>query len=164
MTTTSRNRRASAIAVCTAALGLAAVAAVAAPANAAARSAADGTVVTLEHAGTVIPDTATSCGTGSSSGNVRTCMHVVGSGLHITSATASADVINSGRTLQECIRGPQGTIACTRFVPVSRGGTLSITWSPNSDEPAGNYCANTFRRNSDGSHTQIGHNCVNVHA
>lgn len=48
------------------------------------------------------------------------------------------------------------------FVPV--GATLSLTWSPNSNEPPGDYCANTWRRNSDGSHTEIGHYCVNVHA
>lgn len=49
--------------------------------------------------GTVQPDTATSCGTGSSSGNVTTCMHVDGSGLHINFAKSSATVNNAGRTL-----------------------------------------------------------------
>jgi hypothetical protein len=74
-------------------------------------------------------------------------------------------VINSGRTLQVCIHGPQGTIGCTPFLPVSPGGTLSITWSPNSNEPAGDYCANTWRANSGGAPpTEIGHYCVNVHA
>lgn len=163
MITSSRIQRTFAVAVCTAALGLAGAAA-AAPASAAATGSATGTVVTLARTGAVVPDTGSSCGTGSSGGNVETCMNVVGSGLHIDSATASAHVINSGRTLQECIRGPQGTIGCTVFVFVPAGGTLSITWSPNSNEPSGDYCANTYRLNNDGTDTRIGHQCVNVHA
>ncbi len=167
MTTSSRIRHALAVAACTAALGLAGVATAASAANAAVTepAAGGGTIVTLVHASAVIPDTGSSCGTGSSSGNVQTCMRVVGSGLHIDSATASAHVINSGRTLQACIHGPQGTIGCTPFVFVPVGGTLSITWSPNRNEPAGDYCANTWRANSGGaSPTEIGHQCVNVHA
>ena len=29
---------------------------------------------------------------------------------------------------------------------------------------AGDYCANTYRANSDGTNAQIGHECANVHA
>lgn len=157
MITSSRTRRARAVAVCAAALCLTAV--VTAQANATTA----GPVVSLAHTGALAADTVTACGAGSSGGNVNTCMEITGSGLHIDSATASAHVINSGRTLQECIRGPQGTIACTPFVFVSPGGTLPITWSPNSDEPAGDYYANTFRLNSDGSDTQIGQEFVYMH-
>lgn len=118
----------------------------------------------LAPASTIQPQTARSCGTGSSSGNVTTCMYVNGAGLHINYARSSATVHNSGRTLQSCIRGPRGTVGCTPFKYVPVGYTLYLTWSPNSNEPAGNYCANTWRLNSNGSHTEIGHYCVNVHA
>jgi len=113
---------------------------------------------------TIVPDTASSCGYGSSSGNTYTCMYVNGGGLYINYAEASASVVNSGRTLQECIRGPQGTIGCTAFTYVRPGYTLFLDWFPYSYEPAGNYCANTWRLNSNGSHTEIGHQCVNVHS
>lgn len=115
-------------------------------------------------AGTVVPDTGQSCGTGASSGNVETCMLVNGSGLHVNFAQSSAQVLNAARTLQSCIRGPQGTIGCTPFVSVAVGDAIGVLWSPNATEPGGDYCANTWRLNSDGSHTEIGHQCVNVHS
>jgi hypothetical protein len=112
----------------------------------------------------IVPNTGSSCGYGSSSGNVYTCMYVNGSRLYINYAEASASVINSGRTIQVCIRRPQGTIGCTAFTYVPPGYTLYLDWYPYSYEPAGYYCANTWRRNSDGPHTEIGHRCVNVHS
>jgi uncharacterized membrane protein len=135
--------------------------ALAGPAQAATAAPTQSGVVT---ATSVVPLTGTSCGYGSSSGNTYTCMYVNGSGLFINYARASASVVNSGRTLQVCIRGPQGTIGCTVFTYVAPGNTLLLYWYPHSNEPAGNYCANTWRLNSDGSHTEIGHYCVNVHS
>ena len=91
--------------------------------------------------------TATSCTTGASSGNVETCMYINGSGLHINSATASAHVVNVGRTLEVCMTGP-AVGSCSGFVFVSPGQTLSGSWSPNANEPTGDYCAVTYRQNA----------------
>jgi hypothetical protein len=108
------------------------------------------------------------CGTGASSGNVTTCITVNGSGLHVDSMTASATVNNSGRNIQVCIHGPSGTFGCNpglhSYVFVSPGGFISHSVFPNANEPAGQYCANTFRLNDDGTNTMIGHQCGNVHA
>jgi hypothetical protein len=167
MIISSRMRRAWVIAVCASAVGLAGVVSAAAPADAAgARSSASGTVVSLVHSGRVAPFTFTQCTFGSSGGNTQTCEEVVGSGLHITTAVASAHVVSSARTLDVCMVGPPavGTIGCTGWVLVDPGSTLLLTWSPNRNEPAGNYCAETFRLNSDGTVTLIGEACVDVHA
>ncbi len=165
MTTSSRTRHRWAVAVCTAVLAFAGVAVSTAPAGAATVASAGRSVATATHTGAIVPDTATSCGTGSSSGNVESCITVVGSGLFIDTVTASARVISSGRTIQVCIHGPQGTIGCTPFVFEGPGDPpVTLIWAPDSNEPAGDYCVNTWRLNSDGSHTQIGHQCVNVHA
>jgi hypothetical protein len=107
--------------------------------------------------------TGETCTFGSSSGNTLTCMTVVGSGLHIDRAIASATVEHSARTLDVELSGPTIVID-SGFVLVQPGQTLSVTWSPNANEPAGNYCATTFRLNSDGTVTQIGHTCVGVHS
>ena|SRR5437879_3392377 len=104
-----------------------------------------------------------SCTYGASNGNTRTCMSVNGSGLHINSATASAHVVNVGRTLEVCMTGP-AVGSCSGFVFVSPGQTLSGSWSPNANEPTGDYCAVTYRQNANGSQTQIGRACVNVHS
>ena len=109
--------------------------------------------------------TATSCTTGASSGNVETCMYINGSGLHINSATASAHVVNVKRKLEVCMIFPSTPLEnCSRIIEVSPGQTLSVSWNPNGSEDPGNYCATTWRENANGSFTQIGHACVNVHA
>lgn len=105
------------------------------------------------------------CTTGSSSGNIKTCFSITGGGLHVTSMKASATIENSARTLDVCITGPAAVLPlCTGFFDVPVGGTLSITWSPNANEPAGTYCGETFRLNNDGSATEIGSVCFNVHS
>ncbi len=110
------------------------------------------------------------CTTGNSAGNVKTCITITGSGLHVRSIQTSATVISSARVIQSCLRGPQGTIGCfpstTTFVNVGPGtGFLSIgfPWDPNANEPA-EYCARTFRLNADGTDTLIGQVCEDVHA
>jgi hypothetical protein len=131
----------------------------------AAHAASPATSGGLAPAGTAVPDSAgPRCGYGSSSGNVYTCMTAVGSGLHVDYMLATADVEKAARRLQVCIRGPRGTIGCYGFVYVRVGTGIFFEWAPNSNEPAGDYCANTWRENSDGSHTEIGHECINVHA
>ena len=108
---------------------------------------------------------ASGCTTGSSSGNVDTCFTVLGSGLFVSEMIASATVENATRTIQVCIHGPDSVLPlCTPFETVSPGGTITKTWSPDGDVPAGEYCARTWRDNADGSHTLIGELCVDVHA
>lgn len=104
------------------------------------------------------------CTTGTSSGNVSTCIGVTGRGLLVQEIQTSATVINSARTIQNCLRGPDGTIGCTPFKSVRPGDSIGVIWVPDSDEPAGNYCSRTFRLNPDGTDTLIGQVCVDVHA
>jgi hypothetical protein len=107
------------------------------------------------------------CGYGSSSGNTYTCITIEGSGLHVDYMLATADVVNAGRRLKVCIRGPKGTVGCfpaNSFIYVRKGTGIYFEWAPNSNVPAGDYCANTWRLNSNGSDTEIGHECANVHA
>jgi hypothetical protein len=106
------------------------------------------------------------CGTGSSSGNVNTCITIKGTGEHVDWILASAQVSQSTRNLQICIHGPNGSIQCNPangYHSTGPGEEISTTWSPNAQEPSGDYCANTWRLNSDGSNTEIGHECLNVH-
>lgn len=105
------------------------------------------------------------CTLGSSSGNVVTCISILGEGLFVSEMTASADVVDSTRTLQECLKGPASALPrCTDFQVVRPGGTISVQWFPNRNVPAGTYCARTWRKNADGSHTLIGQACEDVHA
>jgi hypothetical protein len=107
------------------------------------------------------------CTYGSSSGNVQTCVYVEGPNgtTHVDYAWASAAVFKATRTLEVCLRGPNGPIKCAGFerrhpdrVP------FYALWQPDRNVTPGDYCANTYRLNSDGSDTQIGHVCVNVHS
>ncbi len=117
----------------------------------------------LALANELAPDTLyTSCGYGSSSGNVYTCVVVNRSGAYLVSVKASAKVINAARTIQVCTHDPRGTVACTAFYTVYPGATLSITSYYNVYVEEGDYCANTWRLNSNGSHTEIGHQCENI--
>jgi hypothetical protein len=105
------------------------------------------------------------CGTGSSSGNVTTCITINGPGLYVSWILATAQVNDSTRTIQVCIHGPASPLPkCSPFQSTSPGTQRSAFWNPNRDEPAGDYCANTWRQNSDLTHTLIGQECVNVHA
>src|SRR5215831_10223134 len=63
----------------------------------------------------------TSCGYGSSSGNVYTCAVVNRTGGLLVSLKASAKVINAARTIQVCTHDPRGPVACTAFYTVYPG-------------------------------------------
>jgi hypothetical protein len=103
------------------------------------------------------------CTTGSSSGNVNTCMYVNGTGPFINYAIASATVVSSGRTLQVCMYNPdEHQIGCQGPQYVQPDHTLSFTWDPQANEQTGAYCADTGRQNADGSFTIIGVACVSV--
>jgi len=111
------------------------------------------------------PDVLHNCTTGSSSGNVNTCMNIRNSGTTITDAIASATVVSSARTLLVCMTKPNGLqIGCdpTGWTQVKVGKTLSFEWSPDTTEPAGSYCAYTWRQDADGSEPLIGKACVSL--
>jgi hypothetical protein len=115
-------------------------------------------------AGTASAD-ASGCTLGSSSGNVETCISIIGGGLFVNEMTASAEVLDATRTLQVCIHGPDSALPrCTAFEVVHPGSTITVQWFPDRDVPAGTYCARTWRKNADGSHTLIGQACENVHS
>ncbi|HKT01869.1 MAG TPA: hypothetical protein VJT31_20270 [Rugosimonospora sp.] len=103
------------------------------------------------------------CGTGASSGNVTTCFTVSGAGLFVNWFDGTATVNDVTRTIQVCIHGPNGAVGCTPFVSRSPGQTLELFLTINNNVPAGSYCTNTWRLNTDGSHTLIGHECATVH-
>jgi cell wall assembly regulator SMI1 len=48
------------------------------------------------------------------------------------------------------------------YVPAGDVYPASPTWTPNANEPAGEYCAITLRANGDGTSTQIGKECINL--
>jgi len=108
--------------------------------------------------------TGSSCTYGSSSGNVYTCVYAVHSGDYIDYVNGNGDVVDSTRTLDECIyySGSDNYLACSGWVTTSPGNAVYVYWSPYANEPSGYYCTSTWRLNSDGSETDIGWTCVDV--
>ena len=108
---------------------------------------------------------ATDCTTGSSGDNVETCIAVVGSGLFVIEMTATACVVDSTRTLQVCVRGPDSALAvCTPFEVVTPGSCIAKPVMFDRDvNHSGQYCTRTWRQNDDGSSpTLIGEQCEGV--
>jgi hypothetical protein len=97
------------------------------------------------------------CGYGSSSGNVRTCVSVGN-----TSVSTSSTVVSSGRVLQSCLHRNGARLGCTAYTYVPPGSSIGLQWIYGGGVPSGTYCALTWRRNTDGSTTQIGSECVGV--
>lgn len=100
------------------------------------------------------------CSSGSSGGNVTACIEVV----DVTNGYDVEGILqvnDSARALQLCVNTP-GVVACTPaqgFITIQPGGTLQLNLN-NLPRLAGNYCTNVWRRNSDGSKTEIVHVCV----
>ena len=99
-------------------------------------------------------------------GPLVTCNYVNGSGLHINYMQGS--VYNQGSRNQYNVHiqltWPSGaTIKNCASTTVAPGSTVYCTWSPNRNEPAGTYCANSWQY-VNGSYLRRGHACVNVHA
>ena len=105
----------------------------------------------------------TVCTTGSSDGNVQTCIGWSISGTHINYIDGTAEVINVGRTIKVCIHSSlTGTIKCNPggYTYVGPGGHIAVDWSPNKTEPSADYCVRTWRQNDDGTETLIGEVCT----
>ena len=127
----------------------------AAPGAALAASAAPGqaSVLNTENQG---------CTYGSSGGNVQTCFDIVRSGLNVSYMSASASVVSSGRTLAVGVSGPSASAASGySFVGVHHSISASVPNLPRT-MTAGKYCGTTYRKNANGSITQIGQVCFSI--
>ena len=113
--------------------------------------------------GIAIPDAASHCTYGSSSGNVDTCFAIGGSGLYVTSMVISATVVHAGRTLHSEIAGPSLTYV-TPNQYVAPGGYYDYSYNLFKDVGGGYYYGTTFRKNSNGTYTIIGQVAINVHS
>jgi hypothetical protein len=76
--------------------------------------------------------------------------------------TTSASVTTSGRTLQSCLHLNGTRIACTAYSYVRPGSGIALTWIPGGYIPNGTYCAVTWRKDPNGSTTEIGSSCFGV--
>jgi hypothetical protein len=115
-------------------------------------------------AGTASANDGPICGTGSSSSNVTTCFTVLGAGTFVGEMHATAQVNSSARKLQVCIHHADGGAQCSHETTITPHGVLQAEWNPNHNvDKAGNYCARTWRVDSDGSKHLIGQECVDVH-
>lgn len=106
------------------------------------------------------PDTP-NCTFGSSSGNVETCANVI-SGPRVT-ATATIPSTGQARELLVCVQEPSGILgACSNggnYELVRPGGGIDAVYPPTGSAPAGTYCADTWRLNSNGTSAMIGQAC-----
>jgi hypothetical protein len=97
------------------------------------------------------------CGYGSSNGNVRTCVDLGG-----TSVSTSAQVIDSGRVLNSCLRRNGVKVTCTGYEYVARGRGIGLNWIPGGQVPDGTYCAVTWRKNPNGAVKELAKECVGI--
>lgn len=95
-------------------------------------------------------DAADPCTYGSSGGNVRTC---------VTYDYTSARVINATRTIKTCGFVDGDRKGCTGFKSVEPGSRIIFSWGVCYVSGL-KLCASTYRRNSNGSATEIGHICM----
>lgn len=97
------------------------------------------------------------CGYGSSSGNVRTCVHDSRSAV-----SSSATVVHQARVLQSCLHRNGARVGCSAYTYVRPGAGVGFTWIPSHSVPGGTYCAVTWRKNANGSTTRIGSQCFGI--
>ena len=106
---------------------------------------------------------------GSSCGGIsrpfQVCVNVNGGGLHVNYVQGS--VHNAGTGTQPHVHieisGPRGLIKNCADTSINPLQTIYCTWSPNANEPAGNYCATGWQFAS-GGYVDIGEGCVGVHS
>jgi hypothetical protein len=119
------------------------------------------TAVTAVALVTVAPGAAfastVACGFGTTHGNVRTCVS-----LGATSVSASAQVIDSGRVLNSCLRRNGVRVTCSGYRYVPRGRGTGVTWFPGGQVPDGTYCAVTWRKSPNGTVTELAKECVGI--
>jgi hypothetical protein len=98
-------------------------------------------------------------------GALDTCDSVNGSGLHVNYVQGS--VQNTHGSVQTNIHielsGPRGLIKNCAQTNIQGLATIYCKWSPNANEPAGQYCTTTWKY-ANGSYSEQGHACVDVHS
>ena len=103
-------------------------------------------------------------------GGWANCTTVIGSGLKITSISGFAvdDIGVQLKNMHVEIYGPKGAIKnCGTFTLNYPINGPTCTWtnpSPNTNEPAGDYCSVTWQLESDGTYQDSGAECIGVHA
>jgi hypothetical protein len=97
------------------------------------------------------------CGFGSTHGNVRTRVSLGG-----TSVSTSAHVNDAGRVLNSCLRRNGVRVTCSGYAYVARGRGIGLAWIPGGQIPDGTYCAVTWRKNPNGSVTELAKECVGI--
>jgi hypothetical protein len=104
------------------------------------------------------------------SGAWANCTTVIGTGLKITSISGFTvnDVNVTEKNMHVQIYGPNGTIKnCGTFSVAGGAFGPTCTWtnpSPNTNEPAGDYCSVTWQLESNGTYQDSGAECIGVHA
>jgi hypothetical protein len=99
-------------------------------------------------------------------GHLQTCVYVNGSGLHINYMQGSVyndiGAITASNVHIE-LTGPNGHFIknCAQ-TNINPGQTIYCTWSPNANEPAGNYCATSWQLQPGGGYLSRGRPCVGV--
>ena len=106
-----------------------------------------------------------SCQQENGTGPLYTCVYVNGGGLHINDVQGSVYNTRSGNQTHVHIEitGPHGVIKNCVDSTIPSLGTIYCTWSPNANEPAGNYCVTAWQYVA-GHSDNRGHVCVGVHA
>ena len=93
----------------------------------------------------------------SSTSNVKTCIAA------FNQVKALAIVIHHKEKLLVCVDRPNGNrLACSnhgRYVSVAPGNSISAPYPNTGQAPKATYCADTRRRNPNGSTTLIAHIC-----
>jgi hypothetical protein len=72
--------------------------------------------------------------------------------------------MSSAREIEVCMTRVDKSSLCSGYQTVKAGHDTIVTWFPSANEPGGTYCANTWRRNSNGTATEVGHECFPVFA
>jgi hypothetical protein len=97
------------------------------------------------------------------------CTKVHGTGLHIDYLSGWLDLTNwccaGPIKIHIELYGPKGHIKnCPQYTGDDYSGPgPTCTWSPNSNEPAGNYCSRAWQYNGGGNYSIFDYECVNVH-
>jgi len=103
------------------------------------------------------------CTTGTSGGNVRSCLSVINSGPLVATMSMSAHVVRSARVLRVRVLSPSGAILASKGPGnVPPGGTITAVWRPHRVVARGRYCGITARRKANGTYTRIATRCVTV--
>jgi hypothetical protein len=95
------------------------------------------------------------------------CTDVNGGGLHIDSMSGQFfnHYIDAGaNNIHIQLFGPRGTIKNCPAVNVGpRSSGPKCWWSPNSNEPGGNYCATAWQALGGSNYDRLATACINVH-